>query len=111
MSDEPGVYIVDTVEVEPADADEYVRTVHSIGVPMMRQAGARFVSCWATSPDLGEPVSVKTVWACRDHVEWNVIRRNLVLDPAWYAFAARIASMWIGGARRFYYPAGAPADA
>jgi hypothetical protein len=30
----------------------------------------------------------------------------MVLDPAWYGFAGRISSMWIGGTRRFYYPAG-----
>lgn len=99
------VYVVDTVEVEPEDADEYVGLVAGKGVPVMTEAGARFVSCWATSPELGERVTVKTIWSCEDHVEWNVIRKNMVLDPRWYEFSSEISRLWKGGNRRFFYPA------
>lgn len=98
------VYIVDTALVEPVQADEYVRVVQGEGVPVMTGAGARFVSCWATARDAGEPVSVQTVWACADHREWNDIRRNMVLSPAWYEYSNRISGMWLEGSRRFYYP-------
>jgi hypothetical protein len=98
------VYIVDTVLVDPGRADEYVRTVHTKGVPVMTGAGARFVSCWATAKDAGEPVSVQTVWASADHADWNEIRRNMVLDPGWYEYSNTISGFWLGGARRFYYP-------
>ncbi len=98
------VYVVDTVLVDPQQADEYVRTVHTMGVPVMTGAGARFVSCWITSRDAGEPVSVQTVWSSDDHVHWNEIRRNMVLAPAWYEYSSVISGFWLGGNRRFYYP-------
>ena len=98
------VYIVDTVQVDPGRAEEYVRTVHTMGVPVMTGAGARFVSCWVTAEDAGEPVSVQTVWASADHGEWNEIRRNMVLNPDWYEYSRSISSLWLGGTRRFYYP-------
>jgi hypothetical protein len=98
------VYIVDTVQVDAAQADEYVRAVETMGVPVMTGAGARFISCWTTSRDTGEPVSVQTVWASDDHVEWNEIRKNMVLNPDWYQFSNQISSLWRGGSRRFFYP-------
>ena len=100
------VYIVDTVEVDARDADEYLRIVETMGVPVMKAAGARFISCWGTSKDLGEPVNIKTIWACDDHVEWNEIRKNMVLNPRWFEYSDKISKLWTGGNRRFYYPAG-----
>ena len=99
------VYMVDTVEVDAQDADEYLRIVETAGVPVMKEAGARFVSCWSTSKELGEPVNIKTIWAFDDHVEWNEIRKNMVLDPRWFGFSDQISKLWTGGTRRFYYPA------
>lgn len=98
------VYVVDTIEVDPPDAEAYFHAIETMGVPVMTEAGARFVSCWGTSPELGEDVNIKTIWSCDDHAQWNVIRKNLVLDPRWHAFAATIAGLWKGGQRRFFYP-------
>jgi hypothetical protein len=100
------VYIVDTVQVDPEQADEYIRAVETMGVPVMTGAGAGFVSCWATARDAGESVSIQTVWSTKDHVEWNEIRKNMVLNPAWYEYAGKISSLWQGGNRRFFYPPG-----
>jgi len=97
-------YLVDTVQVRPGDLDAYVALVHDAAVPVMTAAGASFVSCWATSPALGEDVDVQVTWSFADHVEWNEIRRNFVLDPAWHAWAARAAALRTGGTRRFFYP-------
>jgi NIPSNAP len=99
------VYVVDTVQVEAEDADEYLRIVETVAVPVMKDAGARFISCWTTGQDLGEPVNVKTIWAFEDHVEWNEIRKNMVLNPQWYEYSEKISALWTGGTRRFYYPA------
>jgi NIPSNAP protein len=100
------VYVVDTVQVDAEGADEYLRIVETVGVPVMNKAGARFVSCWSTRKDLGEPVEVKTIWAFEDHVEWNEIRKNMVLSPGWFEYSDKISALWTGGNRRFYYPAG-----
>ena len=98
-------YVVDTADVQPADADEYLRIVETEAVPLMTEAGAGFVSCWGTSAELGEAVTIKTVWSFADHAEWNVIRKNMVLDPRWYEYSEKIARLRTGGSRRFFYPA------
>jgi len=98
-------YVVDTALMEPANAQEYLRLVETEAVPVMTEAGAGFVSCWSTSAELGEEVSIKTIWSFVDHVEWNVIRKNMVLDPRYYAYSERIAQLRTGGTRRFFYPA------
>jgi len=100
-------YIVDTVQVKPDDLGAYVALVHDNAVPVMTRAGAGFVSCWATSPSLGEDVDVQVTWSFPDHVEWNQIRKNLVLDRDWHALAGRARELRAGGTRRFYYPTGA----
>jgi hypothetical protein len=97
-------YLVDTVQVRPTDVAAYVELVEADGVTVMTGAGAGFVSCWTTSPELGEDVDVQITWSFRDHVEWNEIRKDLVLDPRWHDFARRAAALRRGGTRRFYYP-------
>jgi NIPSNAP len=97
-------YVVDTVQVEPEHAEAYLRLVENEVVPVMTDAGAGFVSCWSTSTELGEAVSIKTIWSFVDHVEWNVIRKNMVLDPRWYQFSAKMGELRTGGTRRFFYP-------
>jgi hypothetical protein len=97
------VHLVDTIQVRPADLEAYVALVHDVAVPVMTAAGASFVSCLATSPSLGEDVDVQVTWSFRDHVEWNEIRKNLVLDRAWHDLALRAAALRTGGTRRFYY--------
>ncbi|HXQ60555.1 MAG TPA: NIPSNAP family protein [Acidimicrobiales bacterium] len=97
-------YVVDTVEVEPERLLPYLDAVRHLGVPVMTDAGAVLVSCATTSAEIGESVDVQVVWSFDDHDHWNVIRKNLVLDPRWYEFSARIAALRTGGTRRFYYP-------
>ncbi len=99
------VYVVDTVQMDPGNAQEYLRLVETEAVPVMTDAGAGFVSCWETSGELGEEVSIKTIWSFTDHVEWNVIRKNMVLDPRYYEYSQKIARLRTGGTRRFFYPA------
>jgi hypothetical protein len=98
-------YVVDTIEVERHCLPQYLDLVEQLGIPVMSDAGATFVSCASTSPANGEIVDVQIVWEFDDHDQWNVIRKNMVLDQRWYEYADRIASLRTGGSRRFYYPA------
>ena len=100
------VFVVDTVQVAPDRMVDYVQLIKQTAVPVMTEAGATFESCRTTSPALGEDVDVQVTWSCRDHVEWNEIRKNLVLDPRWHELARRAAELRAGGTRRFLYPAG-----
>ena len=58
-------YLVDTIEVEPHCLAPYLEVVEHLGVPVMTEAGASFVSCAATSTDTDERVEVQIVWGCR----------------------------------------------
>ena len=96
------LHIVDTVELDDGDAGAYVDAVHELGVPVMSDVGATLVSCDTTEPGIGEPVRVQIVWSVGDYERWNVMRRDLVLDPRWHAYGARLASLRTGGRRRFF---------
>ncbi|HEY5252231.1 MAG TPA: NIPSNAP family protein [Acidimicrobiales bacterium] len=99
-------YVVDTIAVEPGSVAPYLAAVEQLGVPVMTDAGASFVSCASTAADLGEDVEIQIVWAFEDHAQWNVIRKNMVLDPRWYAYSAQVAALRKSGTRRFYYRVG-----
>ena len=98
------VYIVDTVELEPKDCEKYLDSVKNIGVPAMEAAGLKFISCWATSKELGEDVKVLVVWAVEDHSRWNDVRKNLVFTPEWHEYAQQVETLRKSGSRNFYYP-------
>jgi hypothetical protein len=98
------MHLVDTVEVDPGDVEEYLELVGGPAMTVMTDAGARFVSCATTSGEVGERVHIQVVWAFEDFEQWNEIRRNMVLDPRWYDYAQRAASLRVGGTRRFYAP-------
>lgn len=93
---------VDTVEVDRASADEYCRMVEEVLAPIVEEAGATFDGCWHTVETTPGPVLVQTVLSCSGFEAWNVIRRNLVLDPRWYACAEQLHGLGRGGTRRFY---------
>jgi len=98
------VYLVDTIEVAADRLEAYLELVETVGVPVMTEAGARLDRCTATSVALGEPVEIQIVWSFDDHGQWNEIRKNMVLDPRWYEYGRRGASLRTGGTRRFHYP-------
>jgi hypothetical protein len=93
---------VDTVEVDPEAAGEYCRLVEQELAPLVVEAGATFEGCWRGVDGTSATVSVQSVFSCSDLATWNVIRRNLVLDPRWYACAERLHPLGRGGTRRIY---------
>jgi hypothetical protein len=95
------VHLVDRHEVAADDVEEFVAVVRGQGVPLMEAAGATFVLCEA-APDLGDAVDVLSMWSFADFVEWNMIRRNLMFDPRYGAYAAALARLRRGGTRHFY---------
>jgi hypothetical protein len=95
------LHLVDQHHVPPESLAALVHLVRERGVAVMEGAGAGFVSC-EVAPALGDDVDVLTVWSCADFVEWNVVRRNLMLDPRYHAYAATLADHRRGGTRRFY---------
>jgi hypothetical protein len=98
-------FLVDTVRVDPGTTERYLDVIHGSGAPVMEEAGAPLVACWRTAEDLGEQVSVQTIWSFGDHAAWNEIRKNLVLDRRWYRYSSEISELRTGGERRFFYPA------
>lgn len=100
------LYLVDVVQVGEHDATAYLRALEEDGVPVMTAAGAALESCRSTYGGLGTDVDIEVVWRFHDLAHWNVIRRNLVLDPRWYAWAQRAASLRHGGTRRIMADSG-----
>jgi hypothetical protein len=98
------LHVVDTVEVDPDRAGDYIELIGTLGVTVMTEAGASLVSCASTSAEIGEPVSVQVVWGCAGYPAWNEIRMHLVLDPRWHELAGRAAALRLSGTRRFYTP-------
>jgi hypothetical protein len=96
------VHLVDTVEVEPQHVAAYLEVVRTMGMAVMTDAGAAFVSCATTSSEIGELVFIQVVWEVGDHVRWNEIRRDLVLDPRFHEYGSTLAALRVGGTRRFF---------
>ena len=96
------MHLVDTVEVEPGDVDRYLDLVATMGMAVMSEAGATFVSAATTSSEVGERIHIQVVWAFDDFVHWNEIRKNMVLDPRYHEYGNRAASLRVGGTRRFF---------
>ena len=85
---------------------KYESGVHRVQRVPATEASGRIHTSTATVAVLpeAEDVDIQITWSFRDHVEWNEIRKNLVLDPRWHDFARRAAALRRGGTRRFYYP-------
>jgi hypothetical protein len=99
------IHIVDTLAVDPADQMTMLKLLRTEGIPVMRDAGLELVGCMSTSPDLGEDVLIQITWKCTDHKAFNLIRKEFVCDPRWWAYSAKASPLWRGGTRRFFYPA------
>ena len=104
-------FLVDVIQIEPAHADEYLRLVRDLGVPVMTAAGAALVACWSTARDHGEDVDVLVAWSIGDAARWNEIRKNLVLDPRWHRYGREVARLRRGGTRRIHHAADFSPDA
>jgi hypothetical protein len=94
------LFLVDLVQVGEHDAAAYLRALDEHGIPVMTAAGAAVESCRSTFAGLGTDVDVEVVWRIHDFAHWNLIRKNLVLDPRWYAWAERASGLRRGGTRR-----------
>jgi hypothetical protein len=97
-------FLVDVVQVAPADVPAYLEALAEMAVPVMSEAGATLETCRTTSGDLGLDVDVEVVWRVPDFGEWNRVRRDLVLDPRWHAWGDRAKALRRGGTRRFMRP-------
>ena len=98
------MHLVDTIEVEPGHVEEYLHLVETLGMAVMTDAGASFVSCATTSGEIGQPVHVQVVWGVADHEHWDQIRKNMVLDPRYHEYGAAAAALRVDGTRRFFTP-------
>jgi Stress responsive A/B Barrel Domain len=104
------VHLVDQQQVASGDADAFTALIREQGAPLMERAGARFVSCDASTPGPGGLVDVLSVWSFDDFVAWNRIRRDLLFDPGYGPYTAALVALRRSGARRFY-PRGPMPDA
>ncbi|MCH2170515.1 NIPSNAP family protein [Myxococcota bacterium] len=99
------IYLEESMQVEASNLSEYLEAIEQIYLPAARERGMRLLACWHTPIDLGEDVTVTTLFELRDFEEWDELRKRAVVDPALPAWLAARSSLTKKGTRRFYEPA------
>lgn len=99
------IYLVESVDVRPGDTARYLAAFEETYLPGAARRGQELVACWHTPVDIGEDVTVTTVFRLRDWAHWNEVRGAAVVDPSMPAWLALRRELVRGGTRRFYEPA------
>ena len=97
------VLLVDTVTVPATALAEYAEVLRTRAIPLMTEAGATLERLAVGDPELEDPVTVELSWSVTDFVEWNEVRKSLVLDPRYYELGLLLHGMRTGGTRRFLH--------
>jgi hypothetical protein len=95
------IYVLDDMEVEPANVHAYLEAFETLCRPVAEENGQEFVGCLTTPRAIGEPVRVTSVYRVPDWSRWNEIRQAVILDPrsaAWWEARQRLC---VRGQRRF----------
>lgn len=95
------VLLVDTVAVPAAALAQYADALRTRAIPLMTEAGATLERLAIGDPELEDPVTVELSWSVSDFVEWNEVRKTLVLDARYYELGMLLHGMRTGGTRRF----------
>jgi hypothetical protein len=95
-----GLLVVDTLATLPEGVASLRGLTTSLASEMMRDAGARLMS--SVEVDHAVTPTLEITWSCESYAAWNVIRRNLVLDPRFYRYERRLRPLLVGGTRRFH---------
>jgi hypothetical protein len=99
------IYLVESIDVAPADTRRFLEAFERVFLPPARERGMKLLACWHTHENLGEDVTVTSIFEIPGWAEWDELRRKAVLDPAmpeWLELRDRLARR---GFRRFYTPA------
>jgi hypothetical protein len=102
------IHLVDTVEVNEIDLDEYLAAFAENYLPGALERGMELVGCWHTPRQIGEIVTVTVVFRMDSWAEWERIRNAGVGDPQMPAWIDRRRELMLRGSRRFYEPASLP---
>ncbi|GAB4658931.1 hypothetical protein [Mycobacterium avium] len=100
------MYVVDNVLIAQSDLPAYLDSLERQLVPAARQRGMDLLAAWHTSAELGEDVTVTTIFRLQDWAHWVELRARAALDPKLYEWLAAFAPMRKGGRRLFYQRAG-----
>lgn len=99
------IYMVDSIQIAAEDTERYLEAFASVFLPPARRRGMELVACWHTPRDIGEDVTVMTVFRFRDWAHWDELRMKSVMDPALYDWIAIQTKLQKYGTRRFYQAA------
>jgi hypothetical protein len=99
------IYLVESVEVDPGDLSRYLDAFEHEFLPPAVERGMDLVACWHTPADLGEDVTVTTIFRLRDWGHWEELRTKAVLDPSTGPWVALRRELVRRGTRRFHTPA------
>lgn len=99
------IYMVDSIQIAAEDTRRYLDAFESVFLPPARKRGMELVACWHTPTDIGEDVTVMTVFRIHDWAHWDELRMKNVTDPALYDWAEIQNELQKQGTRRFYQAA------
>ena len=99
------IYLVESIEVEPSNTERFLKAFHDVFLPPARDRGMKLVAVWHTPTQIGEDVTITSIFELRDWDQWNDLRKKAVLDPEmpkWLEIREQLAKR---GRRHFYTPA------
>jgi hypothetical protein len=99
------IHLVDTVDLAAADLEAYLAAFAECYLPGATERGLELVGCWHTPTDIGELVTVTTVFSVGSWEEWERIRNAGVRDPMMSTWVDRRRALMVNGSRRFYLSA------
>jgi hypothetical protein len=96
------IHLVDSVDVRPEHLETYLTAFADYYLPGATERGMELVACWHTPTEIGEHVTVTTVFRMDSWQEWERIRNAGVRDPMMATWVDRRREVMLRGSRRFY---------
>ena len=99
------IFLVESVDVRPADTDAYLDAFETHYLPGALERGMDLVGCWHTPKHIGEDVTVTVIFRLPGWAEWEQIRNAAVSDPGVANWVEARRGLMLRGSRKFYEPA------
>ena len=98
------LFMIDETQVEAEDTQRFLEAFETVFLPPASKRGLELVACWHTPPDIGEDVTVTTIFQMRAWAHWDELRARMFLEPSLPEWLELLESLRKSGTRNFYTP-------
>ena len=84
------IYLVDNIIVAPENTEKYLELFQTVYLPSAKERDLELVACWHTPMDIGEDVTIITIWALRDWKHWNQVQKDVYVELKKFGFTSNI---------------------